>query len=138
MTIKIAYIVRIVGDQIETDRNGVLTCRDVDFLNDLRLYSSRKMPVTLGFDETSRSIQSVSSAPKDALIMLSPRDVSESRIGVQLMKRPSLLYLDKSNPRFDVLYNQLQQALIEKKWVILGVLPGDNQVQDVRSQDAGK
>jgi len=138
MTITIAYIVRILGDQIETDRHGVLTCSDVDCLNDLKFYSRRKEPVTLGFDESSRRIRSVSSAPSDALIALSPRDVSASRIVVQLMKRPSMLYLDKSHPRFDVIYEQLHRALIEKTWVILGVLPGDDQIEDVRSGAAEK
>ncbi|MCX7097734.1 MAG: hypothetical protein NTV43_07505 [Methylococcales bacterium] len=132
MNIKIAYILQIVGDQVQTDRNGTLNCTNADFLNDLSFYSSRKIPVTLSFDETNRSIQSVSSAPVDALIVLSQKESPETQITVQLLKRPTLLYLNKSNPRFNELYEQLYQALIEKKQVLIGILPGSNQVEDVR------
>lgn len=132
VSIKVAFIIGVLGNQVETDRHGVLTCADVDMLHELSAYSRRQRPATLVFDGSRLAITLVSSAPTDLVVALSPRESAGEAVAVQLMKRPTLLYLRKSHARFDEFYGQLQRALAGKKQVAFGVMPGSDQIEDIR------
>lgn len=134
-TVAVSFILGIKGEQVETDKFGTLKCPDRDMLRDLSFYFSRRAPVTIEFAKESGQIASVSSAPTDLIVVLSPRTSAEPRVAVHLRKRPTLLYLEKSNPRFDQLYGVLQEAFTQKLQVHLGVLAGDNIIEDVRVEE---
>jgi hypothetical protein len=128
----VTFILKISNGQVETDSFGSLKSSDSDMLRDLSFYSSRRLPATIAFDRQSGRIASVSSAPTDVIVALSPKAPSEQQVAVQLTMRPSVLYLHKSNPRFDQLYDLLKEALASKRRVHLGVLAGDDVIEDVR------
>jgi hypothetical protein len=136
MTIAVSFIVRINGEQVETDKFGTLKCSDRAMLQDLSFYFSNRAPVTIEFDKKSGQIASVSSAPTDVLVVLSPKTSAEPRVAVHLRKRPTVLYLEKSNPRFEQLYALLQEAFTQKRQVHLAVLAGDSLIEDVRIEVA--
>jgi hypothetical protein len=128
----VAFILRVANGLVETDSFGTLKCDDNEMLRDLSFYSSRRLPATLVFDKNSKRIASVSSAPTDVIVALSPKASSEQQVTVQLMMRPSVLHLHRSNPRFDQLYELLRDAFTSKHRVHLGVLAGDDAIEDVR------
>jgi hypothetical protein len=77
----------------------------------------------------SREVSAVGSAPCDLIVSVVP---GPARIQVQLMKRPSLLYLESNHPRFADLMRALLEAKSRKKEVNIGVLPGSASIEDVR------
>jgi hypothetical protein len=131
-TCAVTFILKVSNGQVETDSVGTLRTNDSGILKDLSFYSSRKQPVTVAFDRESGRIASVSSAPTDLVVGISSTTTSDQRVGVQLMLRPSLLYLYKSNPRFDQLYSIVNTAAAEKRRVHFGVLAGNDVIEDVR------
>lgn len=131
-TIAVSLILRINGEQVETDKFGMLKCSDPELLRVISFYLSHREPMTIEFEKESRQITSVASAPTDIMVVLSPKTSTEPRVAVHLLKRPTALYLEKSNPRFEELYALLQEAFTEKRQVYLGVLAGDSIIEDVR------
>jgi len=130
--LKVNMIVHLSEKAVETDRDGILECSDSYMRSDLAFYFKHRFPVSIEFDISTRRITSVSSAPTDILVSLSPADGQEGPVAVSLLKRPTMLYLSRSHVRFKPLYALLQRALKEKKIVAVGTLPGDMEVEDVR------
>ena len=128
----VAFILSMRNGEVETDSFGKLKCSDSAMLRDLSFYSSRRQPATVVFEKGSRRITSVSSAPTDKVVSISARTPVEEKIAVQLMMRPTLLFLRTSNARFEEFYDMLKKAVAEKRRVHLGVLPGDDVIEDVR------
>jgi hypothetical protein len=135
MTIAVIFILRINGEHVETDKFGTLKCTDRNMLQDLSFYFSHRAPVTIEFAKESGQIASVGSSPTDLILVVSPKTSAEPRVMVHLLKRPTLLYLERSNPRFDQLYGLLQEAFMQKRQVHLGVLAGGSIIEDVRVEE---
>jgi hypothetical protein len=133
--LRVNLVLNIRDDKVETDRAGVLLCSDPQMLRDLAFYLSRRLPASLEFDEATRRISAVGSAPIDVLISVSPANSGTDRIAVHLIKRPTLLYLSKANSRFAELHALLESAASQKKLIAVGVLPAGSLVEDVRVDD---
>jgi hypothetical protein len=85
---------------------------------------------SIEYDTLTREVSAVGSSPRDAVMSLSP---GPTAVSVQLMKRPSLLTLDRKHPRFDELMRVLEDAKAAGKEVSLGLLPGASRIEDVRA-----
>ncbi len=55
------------------------------------------------------------------------------RLAVDLMKRQTILYLNRADSRFRALYAQLEAAVKAKAPVAVAVGPGEELIEDVRS-----
>jgi len=133
--LKVTMIVRLFDKAVETDGEGNLVCDDPDMLSDLAFYAKRRLPVSVEFDTNTRRITSVSSAPNSSKFFFAPVEGPRDRITLELLWRPTQLYLRKDHPRFHELYSRLQQAEKEKRGIALGVLPGGYEIEDVRIGD---
>jgi hypothetical protein len=135
LTTRVTFIFRVADALVETDVFGTLRCTDSDMLRDLSFYWNSRLPATIAFDEERGRIASVSSAPTDVIVALSPRTSFESCVTVQLRALPTVLYLGKSNSEFKFFYSVLQASLAHESQVHLAVLPGDNVIEDVRPKE---
>jgi hypothetical protein len=120
---------------VVTDRSGELVLADPQWLDAVRYLHARKLPASVQYDPATRVVTSVSSAPADIVLALGPVEGQDRAVMVHLMKRPTLLHLDRAHPRFTELYSQIETAQRSKQVIALGVLPGDSNIEDVRAQD---
>lgn len=133
--LRVNLVLNIHDGQVEADRAGALLCSDPAMLRDLAFYQSRHLPASLEYDEATRRISAVGSAPVDLVLAVSMVRDEAPRLTVQLMRRPTLLYLSKTNNRFAELYSLLETAVSRKKPVAIGVLPAGSAIEDVRVDD---
>lgn len=133
--LNVNLIVRLLDKGVETDHDGFLACDDRHMLSDLAFYFKHRAPVSLEFDATTRRVTSVSGAETSSAFWLGPVDAALDRVSIQLLMRPTLLYLRKDHPKFEELYSRLRQAEKEKQGIALGMLPGNYEIEDVRIGD---
>jgi hypothetical protein len=130
--LRINWVSGVNNGHVESDVSGVLNCSDPALLRDLEFYSSHHLPASVAFDEATRQISAVASAPVDLLLAVSAPDSASPWVSVQLLKRPTLLRLSRSNDRFAELLSLLRDAANRKVPVAIGLWPADNEIQDVR------
>lgn len=134
--LRINWVSGVNNGHVESDVSGVLKFSDPGLLRDLEFYSSHHLPASVAFDEATRQISAIGSAPVDLLLAVSAPDSASPWVSVQLLKRPTLLRLSRSNDRFAELLSLLRDTANRKVPVAIGLWPADNEVQDVRV-DAG-
>jgi hypothetical protein len=130
--LRINWVSGINNGHVESDVSGVLKCSDPTLLRDLEFYASHHLPASVAFDEATRQITAVTSAPVDLLLAVSDPDPASPWVSVQLLKRPTLLRLSRSNDRFAELLSLLRDAANRKVPVAIGLRPAGNEIQDVR------
>jgi hypothetical protein len=131
-TLRINWLSGLNNGHVESDVSGVLKCNDPVLLRDLEFYASHHLPASVAFDEVTRQVSAVASAPVDLLLAVSDPDSASPWVSVQLLKRPTLLRLSRRNDRFAKLLSLLRDAMSRKVPVAIGLWPADNEIQDVR------
>ena len=133
--LRINFVSSVRDGRVEADRSGVLLCGDSALLGNLAFYATHHLPASVMFDEVSRQVIAVGSAPVDRPMAVAAVNPDSEWISIQLIKRPTLLRLSRKNSRFAELHALLSEAASKKAPVAIGVLPADDEIQDVRLVD---
>ena len=120
----------VLGD-VMTDKSGTLRLVRTEDADHLAELSRMNQLASIEYDTVTREVSAVGSSPRDFVMSVSPGPAS---VAVQLMKRPSLLTLDKEHPRFDELLRVIEDAKAARKEISFGLRPGASRIEDVREE----
>ena len=120
------------GGMLQTDQLGQLAVDDAANWDVLVKYQRSGNPIGIVRDETTARVRLAWPAESDLVAGIGATSPNEIRVMVQLMKRPTMLYLDRSGARFDPLLRLFEQALRDQSTVAVGVFPGDDTIKDAR------
>ena len=114
---------------VVTDASGPLHVLEKTQLDNLARLKAAKSFASIAYDTTTRNITAVGSSPRDNVLAVTN---GATEAAVQLMKRPSLLRLATSHPRFLEIIARLEEARTSGREINIGVLPGSVQIEDAR------
>jgi len=112
---------------VETERSGSLVVRNASHARRLAELAASHDWASIEYERASREVTAVSSALSDVVLQVR---AERTQLTVQLMKRPTLLLLDRRHPRFAALEALLREASANGMTVAIGALPGSSAIED--------
>lgn len=120
------------GPMVETDSLGRLAVEADDNWAVLARYQALDQALGILYTAETSVLRRAWPAESDFVAAIEDSAPGQSRVAVQLMKRPTLLYLDCTTGRFAQLLELFQRAIADRSLVAVGVFPGGNTISDAR------